>query len=65
MSQGNLLLAMYEVGDRVEVGTHTDAWMRGERYGEIVSIGRFYLHIKMDASGRTLKFVPENVKGKA
>ena len=30
--------------------------------GTVESIGRFYLHVRMDKSGRTVRVVPENVK---
>lgn len=46
-------------GDRVEVSPSTDAWIFGDRYGEIVKVGRKYLHVKMDRSGRTLKVPPD------
>lgn len=49
------------VGDRVELHPATDAWMQGDRYGEIVKIGRKYIHIKMDRSGRTLQHTPRYV----
>lgn len=62
--QGSLLLSQYNVGERVELHPATDAWMMGDRYGEIVKIGRFYLHVKMDRSGKTRKIVPENLMGK-
>ena len=61
VSQGNLLLAQYDVGDRVELSPATDAWMAGDRYGEVIRIGLFYLHIKMDTSGKIRKVVPENM----
>lgn len=63
-NQQNLLLSQYSVGDRVELHPATDAWMMGDRYGEVVKIGRFYLHIKMDRSGKVRKVVPENMTGK-
>lgn len=60
-NQGNLLLSQYKVGDRIELHPTTDAWMMGDRYGEVKAIGRFYLHVKMDRSGKIRKVVPENV----
>lgn len=41
---------------RVEVHPGTDAWMQGDRYGEIVKLGTKYAHIRMDRSGRLLRF---------
>jgi hypothetical protein len=53
--------AVSRLGVRVESGTHTDAWMRGDRYGNVVKVGRTYVHVSMDRSGRTLRFRPENL----
>jgi hypothetical protein len=49
------------IDDRVELHPATDAWMFGDRYGVVVTIGRKYVHVKMDRSGRTLRLVPTNV----
>jgi hypothetical protein len=56
-------------GKRVEIPAHTDSWMRGDRYGEIVSTtarpqktpGGFagikcVGRVKMDKSGKVMKF---------
>lgn len=43
-------------GDRVKIAPWTDLFMRGERYGEAVKIGRKYIHVKGERSGRTFKF---------
>ena len=51
----------YRIGDRVQIHPATDAWMRGDRYGEIVKVGRTLVHVKMDRSGRTLRLHPQNV----
>jgi len=59
--QGNLLLDQFAVGDRVELAPHLDRWMMGDRFGEVVKIGRFYLHVHMDRSGKTCRVVPENI----
>ena len=59
--QTDLLLEQFKVGDRVELHPATDRWMRGDRFGEVVKIGRMYVHIKMDRSGQTIKAAPENV----
>ena len=49
------------MGYRVQLHPGTDAWMRGDRYGEVVKLGKRYLHVKMDKSGRTLRVPPELV----
>lgn len=60
--QMNMFLAVRKVGERVELAPHLDLWAAGDRFGTIESIGRFYLHVRMDKSGRTVRVVPENVK---
>ena len=49
------------IGDRVELHPATDAWMFGDRFGEVATIGRKYVHVKMDRSGRTLRVAPHNI----
>jgi hypothetical protein len=62
--QTNLLLSDFKIKDRVELHPATDAWMMGDRYGTVEKIGRFYLHVKMDRSGKVRKVSPENINGK-
>lgn len=45
-------------GTRVQLHPATDAWMRGDRYGEIVKAGPRLYHVLMDTSGRTRKIHP-------
>lgn len=57
------------IGSRVEIPAHTDAWMKGDRYGELIGTtarpwrtpGGFPSlkgqgKVKMDKSGRVFKF---------
>ena len=61
-------LALDLEGKRVEIPAHTDAWMRGDRFGEIVATtarpqrtpGGFAgikccARVRLDKSGRTVK----------
>lgn len=41
-----------KVGDRVQIHPAADAWVRGDRYGEVVKVGRTIVHVRMDRSGR-------------
>jgi hypothetical protein len=50
---------------RYEIGPHYDRWMMGDRYGQLVKVtkaskgdhkGREIAHLRMEASGKTLKF---------
>ena len=54
-------LTDFAIGDRVELHPATDAWMFGDRYGEVVKIGRKYVHVKCDRSGRTRRLTPRNI----
>lgn len=44
-------------GDRVEVAPHSDFFMMGERFAEVTSIGRKWIHVKGEKSGRPYKFL--------
>lgn len=50
------------IGLRVQSHPATDAWMSGDRYGKIVKVGRTKIHVRMDRSGRVLRFDPSNVE---
>jgi hypothetical protein len=54
---------------RVQIPAHTDRWMMGDRYGEIVKVTiskvlkdrsgkpEEIAHVKLDKSGKTMRFV--------
>jgi hypothetical protein len=46
----------FSVGERVQLHPGTNRWMMGDRYGEVVKVTREYVHVKLDKSGKTLKF---------
>lgn len=48
----------FTVGDRVETAPHTDTWMSGDRYGAVTKIGRSYIYVRLERSGRELSFAP-------
>ena len=52
---------MFKVGERVQAHPATNAWIRGARYGEVVKIGRKYVHVNLDALGRVVRFTPDNL----
>lgn len=50
------------LGTRVQVPAWSDAWMKGDRYGEVAGFGRGdIVKIKMDKSGKTLRFAQSDV----
>ena len=55
----NVFECRYIVGERVQLHPATDAWMQGDRFGCIVKIGRKYIHVVMDISGRKLRVIPD------
>lgn len=52
-------LTDFQVGDRVMMHPATDRWMMGDRYGEVVSIGNKWIHVKMDVSRHTVRVTPD------
>lgn len=54
-------ITRFVVGDRVQTHPATDAWMSGDRYGDVVTAGRRFVHVKMDRSGLTKRFLPDDL----
>lgn len=65
-----------KLGTRVELHPATDAWMRGDRFGEVVGFARpkryidaqtgvafmvTKVRVKLDVSGRVVRFHPDNL----
>jgi len=59
--EGEKTPASFTVGQRVQAHPGTDAWIFGDRYGEVVRVGRKWVHVRMDRSGRTLRFHPQRL----
>jgi hypothetical protein len=56
-----LAVEVKSVGRRVELHPATDRWMMGDRFGEIVAFVDGNVRIKLDVSGKTLLFKPEDL----
>lgn len=58
-------MPIYTTGTRVELHPATDAWMRGDRWGDIVAVscrrGRVVYSVRMDVSGRVLRVSQGNI----
>jgi len=44
------------VGDKVKVKPHVDCWMRGDRGGKVVGVGKRWVTVLMFASRKTRRF---------
>lgn len=53
----------FPVGRRIEMSPHTDQWMMGARFGNIVRVdlATGVVHVKLDKIRRTLKCKPEHI----
>jgi len=52
---------MIKLHKRVQVKPHLDCWMRGERYGRVVQVGKRWISVRMFATGRIREFSPANL----
>ncbi|APD18239.1 hypothetical protein SEA_HAMMY_76 [Mycobacterium phage Hammy] len=48
----------FQVGARVATHPGTVAWLRGERFGEVVKIGRDVVHVTLERTRRRATFTP-------
>lgn len=48
-------MSQFKVGQRVQISPAYDAWMRGDRYGEIEKITAKTIHVRLDKSKRILR----------
>lgn len=53
---------LFKVGRRVELHPATDAWMRGDRYGRITTIGDKHVHVLLERSNTTRRFLPRDIR---
>lgn len=51
---------------RVQIPAYTDRWMMGDRYGEVTDrgwyLGQWCYRVKLDKSGKTLRFIANDCK---
>jgi hypothetical protein len=47
-------VSAFTAGTRVELHPATDLWMRGARYGAVVTSGRTRVTVRLDATDRTV-----------
>ncbi|WNM74160.1 RNA binding protein [Mycobacterium Phage Nergal] len=51
----------FEIGARVATHPATHAWLRGERFGEVVALGDNAVVVRLDRSQRAVRFVPRDL----
>jgi hypothetical protein len=51
----------FRTGDRIEIAPHLDRWMMGDRFGFVVSVGKKYVQVCLDVSGKRFKLSPDNI----
>jgi hypothetical protein len=52
----------FKVGQRVRMHPATDWFIRGAVYGDVVRVGRKYVHVKLDKWPRPIRVSPANVQ---
>ena len=60
--RARLATMAFYVGQRVSMHPATDAFMMGDRYGDVVKIGKSKIHVKMNRSGKTRLVNPKNLE---
>lgn len=48
-----MTLDEFKTGDRVQLHPATDWWMRGARFGTVITVGRKHLTVRLDAGPKT------------
>lgn len=51
----------FEVGESVRLHPALDLWMMGERFGTVVKLGRKYVWVLGQRSGKTYRIRPGNL----
>lgn len=66
MERSRMTAADFTIGDRVQTHPATDAWIQGDRFGDVVRIGaddkgNARVTVRMDKSGRLIRFAPTDL----
>lgn len=63
MSDYNNTVSDFRAGQRVELHPALDSWMRGDRYGKVVKVGKTLVWVRLDKSDSLRFFSPLSIKG--
>lgn len=55
------LTDLFHIGQRVQTAPHTDAWMSGDRFGEVISVGHKWVQMRSERSGIIRRFRAEDL----
>jgi hypothetical protein len=50
-----------KAGDRVQLHPASTLWMQGARFGQVVSLGRKFAHVKLDRREGVFPVHPRNI----
>ncbi|THD11646.1 hypothetical protein [Metallibacterium scheffleri] len=53
-------LDAFQIGQRIQLHPATDQWMQGQRYAQVIRVGRKVITVKTDA-GRTYRLLPQYI----
>ena len=53
-------LASFREGQRIQLHPATDQWMQGQRYAQVIKVGRKVITVRTDA-GHTYRVPPEHI----
>ena len=51
----------FSPGQRVQLHPATDTWMRGDRYGQVIHLGRKLVLVELERSGRRKRIHPTDL----
>lgn len=54
--------AGFVVGQRVAIHPANNSWLMGERFGEVIRLGRRWVYVKLDLSRREIPFYPGDLE---
>ena len=59
--RGGYFARDFRVGYRVELKRENEHWRRGDRFGEVVSVGAVAVKLRLDRSGEEIWCRPDNI----
>ena len=54
-------VSAFAAGDRIEIVPHLDLWMQGARFGEVLRTTKTRIHVRLDATRRTIRLSSSDI----